>query len=134
MRWLVIALAAALAWVSLATAQEPTLRTARTSGRHVVVTFAPGDLIPAEVEVATRAARTASGGFVAANTKLRERITAQPDPVTGIIRYRTRGTVAPGTYYVAVSGIVQDPPASCGKVGSRCAERWSNAVRVTVRP
>jgi hypothetical protein len=65
--------------------------------------------------------------------RLRERITAKSDPATGIVRFRTHGTVPRGAYYVAVSGFMQEPPASCVPVASHCAERWSNARYVVVR-
>jgi hypothetical protein len=133
-RWLVVAIAGALVSGGAATASQPTLRSAVASKRHVVVTFAPGELAPALIAVATRPARAANGGFVATNVRLRERITANADPATGDVRYRTRGTVPRGTYYVAVSGILQEPPVSCIPIRSHCAERWSNVLRLVVAP
>jgi hypothetical protein len=134
LRLLVIVLGVGLAWIPSAAARQPTLLTARSSGGHVVVTFAPGELSPAEIEVSTRANRAPAAGFAAANVKVRERMMVAVDRATGIDRYRTRATVPPGTYYVAVSGILQEPPPSCVPIRSHCAERWSNALQVTVRP
>jgi hypothetical protein len=134
LRLLVVVLGVVLMWVPLAAAREPMLLTARPSGGHIVVTFVPGDLIPAQVEVSTRATRASTGGFVAGNVKIRERMTVVADQAPGTDRYRTRGTVRPGTYYVAVSGALQEPPPSCIPLRSRCNERWSNTLQVTVRP
>jgi hypothetical protein len=111
---------------------EPVLRTAAPSHGHIVVAFSPGDLIPGEIAVATRASRGGGGGFVRANIRLRERISAKADPRTGIVRFKTVGTLRHGTYFVAVSGFQQDPPASCFPLRSHCAERWSSSVRVVV--
>jgi hypothetical protein len=116
-----------------AVAGDPALRTVSSSSRHVVVAFSPGELTPAEIEVATTRARTAGGGFVASRLRLRERITARVNPTVGLVRYRTVGTVAPGAYFVAVSGFMQDPPADCVPIRARCAERWSNALPLVVR-
>ena len=130
--WLVLLLAVALASAGVAVGGEPTLRTAGNSNRHIVVAFAPGDLVPGEIAAATQAARGVNGGFVRANVRLRERITAKTDPATGIVRFRTHGTVAPGAYYVAVSGFMQEPPPSCVPIAAHCAERWSNVRYVVV--
>src|SRR5882762_6289146 len=110
--WFVLSSAVALAFAGVAVGAEPALRTAGASAGHVVVAFVPGDLVPGEIAVATQAARTVNGGFVRANVRLRERITAKTDPGTGIVRFRTHGTVPRGAYYVAVSGFMQDPPPS----------------------
>jgi hypothetical protein len=131
--WVVLSLALGLASTGAAPGGEPTLRAARASHGHIVVAFVPGDLVPGEVAVATQAARRAKGGFVPANVRLRERITAKADPATGIVRFRTHGTVPRGAYYVGVSGFMQEPPPSCFPIASRCAERWSNARYVVVR-
>jgi hypothetical protein len=121
----------ALVCAAPAAAVEPTLRTVAPSRHHVVVTFAPGDLIPAEIQVATARSRTASGAFTPSLVRLRERITAHPNS-DGVVRYRTVKTLPAGTYFVAVSGIIQDPPADCLPIKLRCSERWSNVLRVVV--
>ncbi|HEX9599419.1 MAG TPA: hypothetical protein VF963_08585 [Gaiellaceae bacterium] len=134
MRWIVLSTVAALAWDGLAFARQPVLRTAKSSRGHIVVTFSPGELTPGTIAVATSPARSVNGGFIRGNVKLLERTTTTADLGTGVVRFRTHGTVAPGRYYVAVSGILQEPPASCGRVTSHCAERWSNALPVVVSP
>ncbi len=131
--WLVLSIAVALVSAGAALGGEPTLRTAGASNGHIGVAFSPGDLVPGEVAVATQATRTANGGFLRANVRLLERITAKTDPATGIVRFRTHGTVPRGTYYVAVSGFMQEPPPSCIPITSHCTERWSNVRRVVVR-
>lgn len=122
-----------LVCVAPAAAGDPALRTVSSSQRHIVVAFAPGELAPAEIEVSTTRARTAGGGFVASRVRLRERVTARVNPTSGLVRFRTLGTVAPGAYFVAVSGFMQDPPADCFPIRSHCAERWSNALAIVVR-
>lgn len=134
MRWLVLSLAA-LAWVGVALADQgpgPTLRAAASSGGHIVVAFSAAEFVPGEIAVATQATRTTNGGFVRANVKLSERITARPDAASGMVRFRTHGRVPLGVYYVVVSGVVQEPPVGCVPIRSRCAERWSNVLRVVV--
>ena len=121
----------ALVCAAPAAAVEPTLRTVAPSQHHVVVTFAPGELTPAEIEVATARSRSASGAFMPSRVRLRERMTADLN-ANGIARYRTVKTLPAGTYFVAVSGIIQDPPADCLHIRSHCAERWSNVLRVVV--
>src|SRR5262249_4503526 len=106
MRLLVVVLGAGLLWVSPAAARQPTLLTARASAGHVVVPFAPGDLIPGVLEVSTRGARAPTGGFVAGSVKVRERLTVAADQATGTAQYRTSRALGPGTYYVAVSGML----------------------------
>jgi hypothetical protein len=135
MRFLLVLWIAAVI-VSAASAFEggPTLRTAGSGRGHVVVTFSPGDLTPGEIAVSTHDARGPGGTFLRADVRLLERVTAKTDPATGIAQYRTRKTLAPGTYYVAVSGFLQEPPPSCVPISSRCYERWSNVRRIVVRP
>jgi hypothetical protein len=130
--WLVLATAVALVSASVALGGLPTLQSAGAAKGHIVVAFSSGELVPGEVAVAARATRTVNGSFVRANVRLLERITAKTDPATGIVRFRTHGTVARGTYYVAVSGFMQEPPPSCIPISSHCTERWSNVRRVVV--
>jgi|SRR5580765_7146006 len=130
---LVLSFAVALVLTGVALGGQPTLQTAGASKGHIVGTFSSGELVAGEVAVATQATRTVNGSFVRANVRLRERITAKTDPVTGIVRFRTHGTVPAGAYYVAVSGFMQEPPPSCVPITSHCSERWSNVRRVIVR-
>jgi hypothetical protein len=132
MRLLAVSLVCgALACAAPAAAGDPMLRAVALSQRHVIVTFAPGELTPAEVEVATARSRSASGAFMPSRVRLRERIRQHPN-AAGLVRYRTVKALAPGTYFVAVSVIVQDPPADCLRIKSACAERWSNVLRVVL--
>lgn len=131
--WLVLSVVVALVSTGDALGGQPTLQTAGASRGHVVVVFSAGELIPGEVAVAAQATRTVNGSFLRANVRLLERITAKTDPTTGIVRFRTHGTVPRGAYYVAVSGLMQEPPPSCVPIMSHCTERWSNVRRVIVR-
>jgi hypothetical protein len=131
--WLALPIAVALVSTGAALGAQPTLQTTAASKGHIVVAFSPGELAPGEVAVAAQATRTANGSFLRANLRLIERITAKTDPATGIVRFRTHGTVPRGVYYVAVSGFMQEPPPSCVPITSHCIERWSNVRRVVVR-
>jgi hypothetical protein len=131
---LVLSTAAFVVSAASAFGGGPTLRTAAPSQEHVVVTFSPGDLTPGEVAVATRDTRGVDGSFLRANVRLLERVTATAEAATGIVRFRTHKMLAPGTYYVAVSGFLQEPPPSCVPISAHCTERWSDARRIVVRP
>jgi hypothetical protein len=120
-----------LVCAAAAAAGDPMLRAVAPSQRHLIVTFAPGALTPAEVEAATLRSRSATGAFLPSHIRLRERITQHPN-AAGVVRYRTVKALAPGTYFVAVSAIAEDPPADCLRIKSACAERWSNVLRVVV--
>jgi hypothetical protein len=104
------------------------------SAGHIVVTFSAGGLVPATIAVATQPDRVAGGAFLHDNVRLQERVAATLDPTTGTSRFRTRGELVRGVYYVAVSGVVQDPSPSCFPLRTHCAMRWSNVLRVSVRP
>jgi hypothetical protein len=131
--WLVLSIGIAAVSTGTLLDGQPTLRTADAAKGHVVVVFAPGELAPGEVAVATRESRTANGGFVRTNRRLIERITGTIEEPGGFVRFRTHGTVPRGVYYVAVSGFLQEPPPSCIPLGSHCTERWSNVRRIVVR-
>jgi hypothetical protein len=134
MRFLLVLWTAAVTVSAASALGGPTLRTVGSAGKHVVVTFSPGELTPGEIAVATRDDRGPGGAFLRADVRLLERVTAKTDPTTGNAQYRTSKTLTPGTYYVAVSGFLQEPPPSCVPISSRCYELWSNVRRVVVRP
>jgi hypothetical protein len=122
------------AGASAAPARDPVLQSTFASAGHIVVTFSVGNLVPATIAVATQPDRVTGGSFVHDNIRLQERVVAKVDPATGMARFRTRGMVARGVYYVAVSGVLEDPPPSCFPLRSHCAMRWSNMLQVAVRP
>jgi hypothetical protein len=137
-RWLgllvLVAAAGVTAGAFAAPAPKPVLQSTFASAGHIVVTFSVGDLVPATIAVATQPDRVAGGAFVHDNVRLQERVMATADRATGTSRFRTQGEVARGVYYVAVSGVVEDPSPSCFPLRSHCGMRWSNVLRVTVRP
>ena len=126
--------AAALVSGSSAATGGPVLRSATPLDGHVVVTVAVADLAPGRVEVATSPRTEPSGRFPADSVKLRETITTHPG-TTGVVRWETRKVVTPGTYYVAVSGLLTGGVTSCIPLRGRgiCLERWSNVRRIVVR-
>ncbi len=68
-----------------------------------------------------------SGAILAANVRVREHLSrAQPDGDR--YRWRTRHRLAPGRYYVEVSGVVA---LDCTRV-KPCPTRWSNVRRVVI--
>jgi putative intracellular protease/amidase len=122
------ALAAALV-TSLAGAASPlpNLRSAVPRQRHVVVTFALGELAPGRILVATRSATMDNGKFVTANVRLDEPLRAVKT-ATGY-RARTRHALPRGRYYIEVSGVV----VSDCMPRKPCLSRWSNVRRIRIR-
>ncbi len=119
--------------LGLAAPGVPVLRSARASHGHVFVTFAVGDLRPGSIEVAVSFATDASGRFLTRNVRLGETITARPDPVTGVVRWRTSGRLPARTYDVEVSGVESDGVTDCLPQLRDCFVHWSNVRRVRVR-
>ena len=127
----------ALALTGVATAaadQLPILRSAGVVDRHVVVQVAVGDMRMAQLTVATRRAVDGYGALVARFVRLRETIQLVPT-ASGVVRWQSHATLAPGIYYVQViafdtgeGGITDCPP----KLMRSCLEHWSNVRRVVV--
>ena len=121
------ALAALTAAAALAST-IPNLRSAGASHRHVVVVFTTGELAPRSVQVATRPQRGSDGSFVAANVRLNELM--RPARVAAGFRWRTRGKLRPGRYYVAVSATEIALDCTPHKP---CKTSWSNARSIRIR-
>lgn len=117
----------------LAASGAPVLRTAEAVRGHVVVTFTIADLQPWLVEVAVSSTTDTQGEFLTRDVRLRERITARPDPVTGVVRWRTQKRLPARDYYVEVSGIESGGVTDCLPQVRSCLVHWSNARRVRVR-
>jgi hypothetical protein len=100
---------------------------------HIAVTFTVGDLVPGLIEVGTGVKQGAPGGRRVSHVVLRERVSAQPSPDTGLVRWRTHKGLTTGTYRVQVSGLITDGVTSCLPRGTDCTQRWSNVRRVVVR-
>ena len=125
---MVAALAAALA-VPVASAVRglPSLRTATSQGGQVAVTFSLGELAPGRFVVAVGSATRADGRLVTANIRLDEPLRSVKT-ATGY-RARTSHVLAPGTYFVQVSGTLIG--LDCLKP-KPCPQDWSNVRRVQV--
>ena len=130
-----LVVAVAVGSVATATADQlPILRSATIVDRHVVVQVAVGDMRMAQLTVATRRAVDGYGALVSRYVRMRETIQLAPT-ATGVVRWQSHGTLAPGTYFVQVvafdtgqGGITDCPP----KLMRSCLEHWSNVRRVVV--
>ena len=126
---LLLLVLAALAVPAAASADGPRLRSTHAVNGHVEVVFSLGGLVRAsQIQIA---AGPANGRFAAGAVRLRERIAAAPDAATGLVRWRTKGTLRPGHYWVRVSG-VDAGETGCTPKLSDCLAQWSNVLPVTV--
>src|SRR6185437_13386840 len=86
--------AASLIVAATATAAQgapaPHLEAVTAKSGILALTIDPEGLTPASIQVATHPDTTASGGFPAANVKLRERLTGSPDDATSVRRTHTK--------------------------------------------
>jgi hypothetical protein len=128
-----LAILATVVSVGSAATAEPVLRSATQEHGHVVVSFTVGDLSPGQIQVATKLTMSPSGALLRANVKLRETVAAQPDPTTGLVRWRTRVALSARTYYVQVSGFDAGGVTDCKPGLLSCLQHWSNVRRVVVR-
>jgi hypothetical protein len=128
-----LVLVALLGSPNVVASSVPMLRPVTQEHGHILVRFTVGDLRPWLVEVAVSASTDASGEFLGSDVRLRERVTAGPDPISGIVRWRTRGVLPAGVYYVEVSGIESDGVTDCRPQERNCLVHWSNVRRVLVR-
>jgi hypothetical protein len=112
-------------------AQTPILRSATVAHRHVVVTVTVGDLQPTEQVVATRRAVSADGALLRRYVRLQEAMHLPPS-ATGVVRWKSRGTLGPGTYFVQVIAVETGGITDCPPKLLSCNERWSSVRRVVV--
>jgi hypothetical protein len=129
--WLLAAIAPASA--AGAVQQVPQLRTVVASRGHVSATFTVGELAPGLIVVGTGARQGISGARLVSHVILRERVTAKPDPHTGLVVWRTRKALPAGAYRVQVSALITEGMTSCFPRGTDCSQRWSNVRRLVVR-
>lgn len=111
-------------------AQTLNLRSTTAQHGHVVVTYTLNDpdLAPRSIVVARRPARNADGSFLAANIRLDEALGSTR--IRGGYRARTQHTLAPGRYWVEISGVVIGVDCFPAKP---CHQTWSNVRPVVVR-
>ncbi len=130
-----VVIAVALGSVAQATGKElPILRSANVHARHVVLEVAVGDVRPVQLSVANHRDVDANGALVAKNVRRRETIQLTPT-TTGVVRWQSRTTLAPGTYFVQVMAVesgggITDCPTF--KLARNCLDRWSNVRRIVV--
>ena len=127
-----VILALALAPAGSTSAGAPVLRSVTSDRGHVVATFGlTPNLAPGTIVVATSRSGL-SHLLPSTGVKLRETMHASPDPTTHVARWRTRGVLPPGTYYVEVSAIQIVGVVDCMPRHGDCATHWSTARRVVV--
>jgi hypothetical protein len=128
-----LVLAAALGAVAPAAADQlPLLRAAKAAHRHVVLQISVSDLRPVELTVAKRRAVNADGALLQKNIRLQETIQL-PASKTGLVRWQSRKTLRPGTYFVQVKAVQNGDVTGCPPKMRNCNEHWSNVRRVVVR-
>ena len=129
-----VVVAVALGVVAQAMGKElPILRSATVHARHVVVQVAVGDVRPVQLMVATRRTVDNNGALVTNNVRLRETIQLTPPASTGVVRWQSRSTLAPGTYFVQVVAVESGGGITdCPKFLRNCLARWSNVRRIVV--
>ena len=131
--WL-LAMLVGLSLPALSSAADPVLRSATVSRGHVVATFSLGDLAPGVIVVSTSRRLDANGALSRAGVRLRERLPIRPVPRSRVVVYRTRRALAPGVYFVQLSGVDLGGTLDCAKPGPGCGSEWSNVMRVVVAP
>jgi hypothetical protein len=119
--------AVAVTGVSAASSSLPYLRSVSASHGHVIAVYRLGDLLPGRIVVAVRPRTNDRGALLKANVRINEPL--RGTKVAGGLRARTRHTLAPGRYYVQVSGTVVGLDCLPKKP---CPPRWSNVRRVVV--
>jgi hypothetical protein len=119
--------AAAVTGVSAASSNLPYVRSVSASKGHVIAVYRLGDLLPGRIVVAVRPQTGLRGELLKANIRVSEplRITK----TSRGLRTRTRHRLAPGRYYVQVSGTSVGLDCLPSKP---CPPRWSNVRRVRV--
>ncbi|HET8752550.1 MAG TPA: hypothetical protein VFM43_08510 [Gaiellaceae bacterium] len=109
----------------------PILRSATAVHRHLVLRLSVGDLRPTELIVATRRAVNVEGALLQRDVRVRETIKL-PATANGVVRWRSREALRPGTYFVQVQAVETGGITDCPRFLPDCNERWSNVRRVVV--
>jgi hypothetical protein len=81
--------------------------------------------------VAKRRAVNVDGAVLPKNVRLQETIQL-PAPETGLVRWQSRKTLRPGTYFVQVKAVQTGDVTDCPPKMRNCNDRWSNVRRVVV--
>ncbi len=108
---------------------QPHLSTVTVKSGHLMLGFTAGDLTPAEVQVASSAAKAPSGAFPTSHVKLQERMGVLTQ--AGVIKWRTHAALPTGVYFVHVAAALAGGVTSCVHA-TNCVLRWSNIVKVDV--
>lgn len=109
----------------------PILRSATADHHHLVVRITVSDLTPVDLIAANRRTVDRSGALLDTNIRLRERIKPGAE-ANGILRYRSRKTLKPGSYYVQVLAIDTSGVTDCPHTQPNCLQHWSDIRRVLI--
>jgi hypothetical protein len=127
-----LVVAVALAGVSPAAGgQLPILRSATVRHSHIVLLVTVGDLRPVELTVARARGVDSNGVLLAANVRFRETIRLAPI-AEGVVRWQSRKTLLPGTYFVQVTAVDTGGVTDCPHFQRDCLDHWSSVRRVVV--
>jgi hypothetical protein len=86
-----------------------------------------------QLTVANRSTVDGNGAFISTNVRVRETIQLAPPVATGVVRWQSRTTLAPGAYFVQVKAIESGGGITdCPKFLRNCLDRWSNVRRIVV--
>jgi hypothetical protein len=108
---------------------DPVLVSATPQSGHVVVALSLGDLAPGELVVATSPRLNAIGALTT-GIKLREKLNVSS--TAQVVRWRSREALAPGRYFVQVSGVDSGGETDCLPRQRGCGEDWSNVRRIVL--
>ena len=108
---------------------KPVLISAGSRSGHVVVTFSLRGAVAGSFVAAT-SPRTDISGALTSGVKLREAL--RVGAAAGVARFRSRGVLRRGRYFVQVSGVDPDGVTDCIRLRRACGVAWSNVRSVVV--
>ena len=110
---------------------KPVLLSAAARSGHVVVTFSLRGAVAGSFVAATNP-RTDISGALTSGVKLREPL--RVGAAAGPARFRSRGVLRRGRYFVQVSGVDPDSVTDCmPKLRAACGVEWSDVHSIVVR-
>jgi hypothetical protein len=117
----------AIAWAQT----NPSLLSAKSQHRHLVLVARFGELAPLDVRVASRPATGRTGALLPANVRYSARFTGA-QAANGTRRWRSVGKLKRGVYWVQVSGEETGGVTGCPPKLPNCVTHWSNVRRLVI--